>query len=1404
MRLRQAFQVDVPLREVFVTPTVAGLAALVDAQLRAGSTAAPPIQPVPREDDAAGAVRLPLSFAQQRLWFLDQLEPGSTLYNIPSAIRMSGDLNLEALRQTLDALAGRHESLRTTFEAVNGKPAQVISATASLPLNMLDLSETPAEHKEAAVMSEAVADARKPFDLARGPLVRACLLRLSETDHVLVFTMHHIISDGWSTGVLVREFGELYAAFASAREPGLPALGLQYADYAVWQRAWLAGGDQVDGEDARSPLEKQLAYWRAALQDAPALLELPTDRPRPAVQSYQGASLPFELPEELAERVREISREEGATVFMTLMAVFQALLGRLSNQADICVGTPVANRTHAELEGIIGFFVNTLVLRSRLRLRGDLSAGGAQVAAASFRDLLRQVRTNALGAYAHQDVPFEKLVDALGVARNMAHSPLFQVMFVWQEQRQSTSAAPVHVPGLTLQPIALHGGTTAFDLTLAMADRVVDGRREGLNGWLEYATELFERSTIERFIRYFQALLAGMLAAPDQPIAHVEILSAEERQTILERWNNTAAPVPALCLHEAFERQAAVTPDAIALVFAGDDATRASREVTYGELNGLADALACELQRLGVEHEDIVAISVEKSVEQIAGLLGILKAGAAYLPIDPMYPAERIAYLLTDSGVRVLLTQTHLAGRFEGAALRHVVCLDEFAALPRSAAAARPAALAAPASLAYVIYTSGSTGQPKGVMVEHRSIVNHAHSLMTQTGIGPDDRLLQFVSLSFDAAGEEFYPTLLSGATLVLPADSHDLVGAHLPAFCEQNGVTILHMPAAVWHGIVDDLAARNQPWPGPLRLLMLGGDAPDAGRLAAFMKLLGRDIPFMNLYGPTEATITTTSYRTTDFTPRRLPVGRPIANARVYVLDPAGQPAPVGVAGEIYIGGAGVARGYLNRPELTGAKFVPASWNSTQEKPGFWPGRLYRTGDLGRWLPDGNLEFLGRADDQVKIRGYRIELGEIEAALTAHPGVKECAVLARAEPELGTTRLVAYFTSASEPPPSVADLRTFLLRTLPDYMAPALFVALPGLPLNMHGKVDRAALRDAPLPAAGDAGRAGSGSDFVAPATAAEQALAAIWSQVLGVPRVGADDNFFELGGDSILSIQVVSRANQAGLNITPKQLFQAPTLAALAALAGRPTPAWPSKAPSPAPCRSRPSSAGSSAWRWRTGTTGTSRCCLRSHAASTRRPCGEQWPRLSSITTRSGCGLPRPAAAGRPRTTPRTRRSPRRSTTWTSRTWPRGISRPRSSGWRLRRRSAWTFLAVHSSVPYTTTPDRAGPGACCSSSTTSRSTAYPGGCCWKICRARTPRWPGRARCSCRPRRAPSRHGPSGWWHTPGLKASLRSWTSGWSGRAAGFRRCPSTSRPAQRTTPRPPRPRLASRCRRRTPRRC
>ena len=829
------------------------------------------------------------------------------------------------------------------------------------------------------MLRRARAEAQKPFDLAAGPLSRLTLLRLHEQDHALLIVMHHIISDGWSIGVVIREFGQLYAAYAAGQAPALPPLPLQYGDYAAWQRGWLeATGEAAEhGVDAGTPLERQLAYWREQLAGAPSLLELPADRPRPAVQTNRGASVAFALDAALAGAVAALSRAEGATPFMTLIAAFQAVLSRLSGQRDVLVGTPVANRTRAELEGTVGFFVNTLVLRA------DLSGRP------SFRELLGRVRTAALGAYAHQDVPFEKLVDALNTQRNMTHTPLFQVMFTLQ----NAAAGEMRLPNLTLAPQAIHGGTTPFDLTLSLATG-----SEGITGWLEYSTDIFDEDTARRFVRYFETLLRGIVAEPDRPLALLEIMPEDERRMIVETWNATDFPIPAVCLHQAFEAQARRTPDELALIFTGDGESSLRVELTYSELDRRADAVAAELLRLGVRKEQIVAISVEKSAEQVVGLLGALKAGAVYLPLDPAYPADRIDFILADSDARVLLTQSSLLDRFDRAGVPQVICLDRFDAGPGDGAPCRVAL--SPDNLAYIIYTSGSTGRPKGVLVQHRGAVSMTEHYIRAIGLGPGKRTLQFTSFSFDASLLEMFAPLFSGSTLYLAPRSLISDPETLLRVLEDQKIDFTVIPPAM-------LATLPTPghYPG---LLITGGEACPPELAARWLP--GRR--FFNGYGPTEATIAPTLHEVVDLDADRqnVSIGRPIANARVYVLDQDMQPVPPLVVGQVYLGGVCVARGYLGRPELTAERFVPNPLLSSGGAP-FSESRLYPTGDLGRFRKNGDVEYLGRVDFQVKVRGYRIELGEIEAALLEHPAIQECAVLARDDG--GGKRLVAYFTSA-------------------------------------------------------------------------------------------------------------------------------------------------------------------------------------------------------------------------------------------------------------------------------------------------------------------------------------------------------------------------------------------------------
>ncbi|HVR95060.1 MAG TPA: amino acid adenylation domain-containing protein, partial [Thermoanaerobaculia bacterium] len=1021
-----------------------------------------------------------MSFAQQRLWFFDQLEPGGALYNMPGALRIEGPLDRALLAHRLGEIVRRHEALRTVFAAPEGVPIQVIQPPAPFALPLVDLSGLPESAREAQALVLLAAEAVRPFDLARGPLLRGGLLRLAGEEHVLALTVHHIVSDGWSMGILIREL--------AARPSSLPELPVQYADFAVWQRSWLQG----------EVLEREIAFWRAQLDGLPPLLDLPADRPRPAAQSFRGASRPVRWPAGLARRAEALARREGATLFMVLLAAFQTLLARYSGQDDLAVGSPVAGRNREEIEGLIGFFVNTLVLRGGLT--GNLPGGRA--GAPSFRELLGRVRETALAAYMHQDMPFEKLVEELAPERSLTHSPLFQVMFVLQ----NAPAANLEIQGLRLRPVSGAGTTAKFDLTLSL-----ESREGGLGGVIEYATDLFDGTTIDRLLGHFELLLAGAVSDPDRLPADLPLLSRAELHQMQSEWNPAGAGLD-VSLVERFESWVDRTPEAVAVL--------APEEVlTYAELDRRANRLARRLRALGVEIDSRVGLCAERSPAMVVAVLGILKAGAAYVPLDPAYPRERLAFMVEDARLSVLLAEERLLGVLPEITAA-VLLLDaespgEAACLPR-----RLQGVAAPDSLAYVIYTSGSTGRPKGVMIPHRGWGNLADVQRRFFSLGPGDRVLQFASLSFDGSAWEIAMAFGAGATLVLGPRERRLSQEELAALLRTS--TIAALPPTV--------LATLEPGDLPdLKTLIVAGEACHPGLARRWSA--GRRL--FNSYGPTETSVCATMQL---YAPReggeRLPIGPPIARMQAHVLDARGNPVPLGVAGELCVGGAGLARGYLDRPDRTAASFVPHPFATS-------PGeRLYRTGDLVRWLPDGALDFLGRTDHQVKVRGFRIEPGEIEAALAALPGVREAVVVAR-EDVPGDRRLVAYVTGEA----TAGELRGLLRERLPDSMVPSAFVTLPALPLTPNGKVDRKAL------AAGAAPELASAREsYVAPRTREEELLAAVWAQVLRLPRVGVDDNFFELGGDSILSVQIVARSRQAGLRFTVRQIFEHQTVAALA----------------------------------------------------------------------------------------------------------------------------------------------------------------------------------------------------------------------------------------------------------------
>ncbi len=1077
--------------------------ALLELKLRERSLHGSAGQIIPSRTNPHSA---PLSFAQQRLWFLHQLDPDSPAYNLPMAVRMYGALNVVALQRTLNTIVTRHEALRTTFVVEDGGPVQVMADSRSVELPVIDLSRQPEGTRETALQRILCEHIQRPFDLSRDVMLRGILLRLAEADHVLLLTIHHIASDAWSMGVIRREMTALYEAFSVGKPALLPTLPIQYADFAQWQR------QQLQGE----VLAGQLSYWKQQLHGSLPALELPTDRPRPQVQTYHGARQPFRLPATLSERLKALSRQEGVTLFMTLLAVFQTLLYRYTAQHDILVGSPIAGRTRTETEALIGFFVNTLVLRTNLH--GN----------PTFRALLGRVREVALGAYAHQDLPFEKLVEELQPERRLSHAPLFQVMFALQ----NVPTYSLELSGLSLQMLEVENGTAKFDVTLYMYDESV-----GLRGVLEYNADLFDTATIARMLGHFQTLLEAVVADPDERLADLSLLTGAERHQALREWNNTQADYPRdTCVHQLFETQAELTPDATAVVF-GD------RQLTYGQLNRRANQLAYYLKRLGVGPDMLVGICVERSLEMVVGLLGILKAGGAYVPLDPTFPRARLAFMVDDTRTPVLLTQPGLVHALSGHG-RHVVCLDTDLETIAQESEDNPCSGATATNLVYAIYTSGSTGEPKGVAVSHRAVTR----LVMNTNyvqINPADKVAQASNSSFDAATFEIWGALLNGATLVgIPQDvvlSPQAFAAQLQA----HEISVLFLTTALFNQLAHDVPRAFVS----VRQLLFGGEAVDPRWVKEILQH-GPPRHLLHVYGPTEST-TFASWHVVEDLPDgtiTIPIGHPIANTQLYIVDHYLQPVAVGVPGELLIGGDGLARCYLNRPDLTASQFIP---NPYSDKPGE---RLYRTGDLGRFRPAGGIEFLGRLDHQVKIRGFRIELGEIEVVLSQHPSIREAVVLGW-EAESGDKGLVAYYVVDREPAPTREDLRSFLKATLPEFMVPAAFVPLAALPLTPTGKVDRQAL------SAPEMGRSAPDGVRVASRDALEHQLTTIWEQILGIHPIGVRDNFFALGGHSLLAVQLLAHIEKTlGKSVPLTALFQAPTVEQLADILRREgwSPPW------------------------------------------------------------------------------------------------------------------------------------------------------------------------------------------------------------------------------------------------------
>ncbi|MGQ5273748.1 amino acid adenylation domain-containing protein, partial [Xanthomonas arboricola pv. corylina] len=1095
---------EVPLGQVFRHPTLAGFAACVEESAPSTLEALVP------------AVRpevLPLSWAQQRLWFLDQLDPAaSAAYHMPAALRLQGALDRAALQAALDRVVARHEGLRARFVSSEDGPVQQFAPDSiGFTLQYRDLGELAP-----AAQAEAVAEAgrwqtQSPFDLTTGPLIRGQLLRLSAQEHVLLVTQHHIVSDGWSIGVMIGEVTALYAAFSQGQPDPLPPLAIQYADYALWQRQWLQG----------EALQQQLGFWREHLSGAPALIELPTDRPRPAVQSYAGGNVAFTLPAPLVERLHALSQRHGTTLFMTLLSGWALLMSRLSGQGEVVIGTPVANRQRAEIEPLIGFFVNTLALRVNVQAASDVAG------------LLAQVKATALAGYTHQDVAFEQVVEALQPTRSLGHSPVFQTMV-------SLNNTPVRgaaeVPGLVLSPLESQQTTTQFDLSLSLSEA-----DEVLEGGLEYASDLFDAATVQRWCAHLVKVLEAMVADDRQAVAAVPLLADFERDQLVRAFNQTAsAPVEAATVQALFERQVQQAPSAVAVI-------HEDRAVSYAELNRQSNQLAHQLIGLGVGPEHRVALCMERGVEMVVGLLGILKAGAGYVPLDPAYPRERLAYIVQDSAPTAVLSHTGLSAVVHDwlqtvapaqVVLGDAATMERLGALPEH----DPAVASDAHDLAYVIHTSGSTGRPKGVLVEHHSMVNLVAAHVRRCGLGRDDRVLQFASMSFDASVEEIFAPLAAGATLVLrpsllPPDST------FSQYLRDQRISIVELPTAFWHYWVGDAGFEQGLAQTCARLVVIGGEKASADSVARWHHACARHpCQLLNTYGPTEATVyaTATLLEPACMASSEPSIGRPIANTQVHVLDAWQQVQPLGVVGEIHIGGQGVARGYLNQPALTAERFIADPFNTDPQA------RLYRTGDLGRWRADGTLEYVGRNDFQVKIRGFRIELGEIESRLRACAGVREAVVLAR-EDRPGDPRLVAYVQADTGAMPAAAALREALSVALPDYMVPGAYVTVDAWPVNASGKLDRRAL---PAPDAAAVAK----QAYEAPATATEARVAEVWSALLGVARIGRHDHFFELGGHSLLATQLVAALRRTiGREVPLRRVFEQPTLSGFCtALAG------------------------------------------------------------------------------------------------------------------------------------------------------------------------------------------------------------------------------------------------------------
>jgi amino acid adenylation domain-containing protein len=1070
----------------------------------------PPIGPAPRDRPP------PLSFSQERLWFLDELDPGVPIYNLYGSNEFRKPLDVEALQRAFTEVVRRHEILRTTFQGVEGIAVQIIAPPSPFPLPVIDLSGLPPPERAKEANRLEVEEARAPFDLRKGPLLRAKLVRFQDSHHRLLFSIHHIIMDDWSRKLFDQELDTLYTAFSQRLPSPLPELPIQYADFVVWQRGWLQG----------RVLESYVDYWADQLKGDLPTLDLPTDRPRG--QSSRGAEGKFTISRSLSRAIKALSDREGVTPFMTFIAAYSALLSRYTGQEDIIIGSPIADRNQPETTHLIGFLLNTLVLRTNLS--GD----------PTFREFLRQVREVCLGAHAHQEVPYEALLQRLHPNRNLSGSPLFQTMFVllnspaitrsskglWGEGEANVGATKANLPDDMGEPFKAgrNNGTSKFDLSFVVVEE-----KQSFHGITEYNTDLFDHTTIASLVERLQTLMQSAVARPEQRISELLLMTEAERRELLEdRSGRKEEFSEGPCIQHLFEARAERSPETIAVEFDG-------KSLSYAELNSRANQWGRFLQKLGAGPEAMVGIFLERSLEMLLAMLGTLKAGATYVPLDPSYPQKRLALMMEDVQVKVLLTRQHLLASLPEHSAS-TVCVDTMFEEIAAESGKNFTGQACGESLVCVLYTSGSTGIPKGVMIRQKALVNYALTAIRDFRLVEGDRVLQFASAGFDTSLEEIYPCLAQGATLVLRPDQMlDSVAVFL-SNCRQMRLTVLDLPTAYWHEIISRLEMEEMP--PTLRLIIIGGERVLPEKFVVWQKFLANSLALVNTYGPTEGTIAVTrcelpGVAVEGSAGREVPIGWPVENSKIYVLDRSMRPAPVGVPGELYIGGTVLARGYLNRPDLTAAKFVPDPFSDQSGA------RLYKTGDLARFLSNGSLEYRGRTDHQFKIRGYRIEPGEIEGALAKNEAVKDVVLLAR-EDDPGTKQLVAYIVLREGTDITASELRNFLKPTLPEYTLPSAFVFIKKLPLNSNGKIDRHAL---PKP---DRSRADFKGELVGPRTATEEIVMSIWGAILRIDRIGVHENFFEMGGHSLLATQVVSRISDTfHIDMRLRRLFELPTIA-------------------------------------------------------------------------------------------------------------------------------------------------------------------------------------------------------------------------------------------------------------------